>query len=306
MINQNVAIVVVTGVGPWYASLFFENTLVAKYLQLGDEFISGSGASIGKKYKVISGTWTGSPDFANGGAFTFEWADDGAPVTPAADSGFLSVMFTPGQEDIRPELQVKGVVGNISVYSGPNYEYLFGVLPSTPGASWNDPVEAANAVVGDYIACSNGKMYEISFLGATKFSEPFRVVEVAKEGELPPTGSATLFRPTAGWERYQGDDLSDDARNRLYIADMARLDKKIPGDKQAYIHTITSGEVSAKEFILDPAPLVPSEVEASVAGGLTQKNGPDFAVAGNVFSWSGLNLDGILADGDEIILGYFS
>lgn len=69
--------------------------------------------------------------------------------------------------------------------------------------------------------------------------------------------------------------------------------------------TISSGEATAKALTLIQTPSISSEVTLGIAGGGPQFYGDDYTVSGTTLSWSGLALDGVLAAGDKLIIGYF-
>lgn len=68
--------------------------------------------------------------------------------------------------------------------------------------------------------------------------------------------------------------------------------------------TITPAEESAKQITLVETPFVPGEVMLDVKGGVAQFYGDDFTVSGNILSWSGLGLDGLLAQNDKVRILY--
>jgi len=78
------------------------------------------------------------------------------------------------------------------------------------------------------------------------------------------------------------------------------------GDWITVDHTLILEEVTAKEFIIDPAPITPSEVTVDIVGGTPQEEGVDYQISGNKFQWGELGLDGILDVGDTVRLIYFS
>ena len=79
------------------------------------------------------------------------------------------------------------------------------------------------------------------------------------------------------------------------------------GDWQQLFHTVTAGEISAKQIIMDPIPLVPSEVGVDLIGGGSQEYGIDFnIVSSSILTWSGLGLLAILEEGNILKLCYFS
>lgn len=62
-------------------------------------------------------------------------------------------------------------------------------------------------------------------------------------------------------------------------------------------HTLTGGEILAKQFNLSTSP---TEYWADVVHGPSLNVGTDFTIVGNVFGWAGLGLDGVLSAGDII------
>ena len=74
---------------------------------------------------------------------------------------------------------------------------------------------------------------------------------------------------------------------------------------RSLIHTLTTGEALSKSFTLPETPSTTSFFELIPLGGPTQIRTLDYIVTGNVVSWNGLNLDGVLAAGDKISVSYF-
>lgn len=68
--------------------------------------------------------------------------------------------------------------------------------------------------------------------------------------------------------------------------------------------TVSAGESAAKQLTLVATPVTPGEVILGVAGAPTQVYGTDFTVTGNILSWSGTSLDGILTTGDQLLIEY--
>lgn len=201
------------GGGQYSLNIYFQDATKARYLRVGDYIKSSSG----DRYEVI--TWNTYPsDFSSSGSVTTEFVDN--DVSPPADSGYNSLVYTPNQIDVNPFLRVGGGIGDISLYSGQNYEY-------TLTGAWDDGVEANKAQIGDNILDSNGKEFEITAFPGDKFNDPFRVTEREKEGQAPAAGNATLYRPTSNYELYQGNELSDPARTIAYNKDNFYIDKKV-------------------------------------------------------------------------------
>lgn len=76
-------------------------------------------------------------------------------------------------------------------------------------------------------------------------------------------------------------------------------------EPQVEYRTITSGEESSKSLTLASTPSDPTTVILDVAGGPAQVYGDDFTVSGDVLSWSGLGLDGLLEENDQLRIVYF-
>lgn len=202
-----------SGGGVYTFSLFFENNSQARYLRVGDYVTD----SVGNSYEIT--TWTGFPsDFTSSGTVTVNFIT--TDTLPVQDAGFNSVTFTPGQVDLRPVFRSAGSIGTISTFLGQNFEYQV-------SASWNDLTAANQAQVGDYIVDSLGNFYEITFLTANKFSDPFRIKEVDEVGEPPVQGIATIFRPTSNFRFFQGTQLTDPARNNAAIRDKVIIDQNL-------------------------------------------------------------------------------
>jgi hypothetical protein len=73
---------------------------------------------------------------------------------------------------------------------------------------------------------------------------------------------------------------------------------------QVEYRTITLGEETAKAVTLVNLPLMATGVMLSVIGGCDQFYGLDFTVSGSTLSWSGLGLDGLLTNGERVVINY--
>jgi len=282
------------GGGQYQISLYFQDGVKAKYLRVGD-FVK---ANNDNEYEVVS--WVGLPDdFVSGNNVIVSYITEDS--IPPADGGYFSLVYTPDQKNYEPELQTSGQIGNISQYSGQDYEY-------TLEGSWNDSIQALQAIVGDKIADSNGKEFEITYMTVNKFDDLFRVNEVEKIGQPPSAGEATLYRSTKDYNFYQGSVLTHQARTNIFNRDKILIDEYLAlslesGTWNVEERVITSGEEIAEELTLAKTPKVSDKVIADVIEGTTQINGEDFTVSGNTFSWSGLGLG--LSEGDCIRIAYF-
>jgi hypothetical protein len=79
----------------------------------------------------------------------------------------------------------------------------------------------------------------------------------------------------------------------------------VTSDFEQYFHTITAGEITAKEITLPHTPIVAGETVLDVIGGCSQEYSVDYTVSGNTLSWNGLALDGVLTAGDILRVIYF-
>ena len=68
--------------------------------------------------------------------------------------------------------------------------------------------------------------------------------------------------------------------------------------------TLSALEISNKSITLDEIPTDTTDARMVVIGGIEQEYGIDFTIAGDVLSWNGLGLDGLLAVGDKIVVIY--
>lgn len=286
------------GGGQYSVDVYFENTGLAKYMRVGDYIEMENG----DRYEVV--TWAVySSDFISSGTVTVSFIDTDS--TPAADTGFDSFVYTNGQADLNPAIKTGGSIGNISSYSGQDYEY-------TLDASWDDAVLALNVgAVGDMIVDDLGKEFRVVAHGATKYIG-FRVTEVEKVGQTPVTGRSTLYRPTDNFKFFQGREISDFAFTSILNRDKKLIDLNLGsgggsnGDWQQVVRDITSGEAAAKQLTLSPLPAADNEVLVLMPGVIIPKPGVSYSLSSGIFDWSGYTLDGILAEGDTIIFNYFS
>lgn len=303
MLNQSVFIFnpQSLGDGQYSVELYFIDSNMPKYLAIGD-YVEDTN---GNQYEIVDL----STPFSDGDTAVVQFVTN--DVSPLEDVDYNSRVFSPGQLDLSPEIQTSGDLFNIFIYDAANYEY-------TVEASWASGTEAAKAVVGDSIVDSSGKEYRITHLEANKFSSPFRIQEVEKIGDSPNVGIATLYRPRTQLGLFLGGPLTDPARTVIRNRDNIILENYLEalgeggsggdsnGDWVTESHTVTEGEASAKSFTLSQTPLVPGEVVVLVTGGGgPQKFGADFTISGNTFSWDGLGLDGLLGEGDLVVMFFF-
>lgn len=68
--------------------------------------------------------------------------------------------------------------------------------------------------------------------------------------------------------------------------------------------TLTTEMIAAKELTLTFTPTPGSSVQVVPVGGPTQVPFVDYDISGSVMSWDGLGLDGILDEGDQLVIYY--
>ena len=71
---------------------------------------------------------------------------------------------------------------------------------------------------------------------------------------------------------------------------------------RSYTITLTQQNIDNKYVELPYTPVLPNEVLVTPVGGLSQVNGVDYEVSGNILSWGGLGLDNFLEDTDVLII----
>lgn len=71
-------------------------------------------------------------------------------------------------------------------------------------------------------------------------------------------------------------------------------------------HTLTAGDITAKEITIPSAPVDVTKVILDVISGSSQHYGVDFSVSGTTLTWNGLGLDGNIIAGDVLRYHYFS
>lgn len=103
----------------------------------------------------------------------------------------------------------------------------------------------------------------------------------------------------------KGDD-------NLYLKDSTGLERLILDSSSASdpikveYFTLTLGEIIAGQVTLASTPIHPAKVLLTPYEGVPSFYGLDFTVAGNVLSWTGLGLDGLLGPGDILQVVYIS
>lgn len=122
-----------------------------------------------------------------------------------------------------------------------------------------------------------------------------RITTVATETS-PPVGQLAIF-----------------AKNdkNLYLKDSTGLERAVlndasPGASGYTVQTVTLDalQAAAKEILLDDAPAFPSKTLLQIDGAGASFYSVDFTVAGDVLSWAGLRLDGLLEAGDTLQVIY--
>lgn len=94
----------------------------------------------------------------------------------------------------------------------------------------------------------------------------------------------------------------------IFTGDSAAPSVPGGGTANAQVHqviTITASNISTKSFAIANIPLNPAAFDFDPYGGIKQHYGVDFTISGTTVSWSGLGLDGFLAENDVIAVSYF-
>lgn len=279
-----------SGGGVYTSSIFFSPSSQAKYLRVGDTIED----SVGNQYEVT--TWAGYPsDASDGVTVTMQFiTTDTLPVDSV--SLYDGSAFTPGQDDVRPNVHTDGSISGASVFSGQNYEY-------TLSGVWTTSSEANKAVVGDLIIDKNGKAYEITFIdGASRFAVPFRAKEQEPEGIIPPDGNATLYSGTFGNKLFQGVNINKLAETAIRNRDTYILDKlsdftetftNVEGStvtKAQIVYESSAGnfELARADDPLDPGKRIGIVADDSIANAAS---GDVYVVPGiKIFGFSGLTV----------------
>jgi hypothetical protein len=71
-------------------------------------------------------------------------------------------------------------------------------------------------------------------------------------------------------------------------------------------HTLTGGEITAKQLTLPYTPLAGAQVLVDLIGGTSQDYSVDFSVTGAVVGWNGLGLESALIAGSKLRFAYYS
>ena len=113
-----------------------------------------------------------------------------------------------------------------------------------------------------------------------------------QEPPTPPAGRYWLYVDVAD-ARLKG---KDDAGNITTFETNTELDREV--------FLLTVEDAANKSITLSYEPADGSNIIFNPIGGPTQVQGLDYDVVGNVISWNGLALDGILEAGDRLVIYY--
>ena len=69
--------------------------------------------------------------------------------------------------------------------------------------------------------------------------------------------------------------------------------------------TVSAAQIAAKQVLLSYAPFDPTATSLDLITEGPQSYGADFTITGNVLSWNGLALDGVIITGDKLRILYF-
>jgi hypothetical protein len=70
------------------------------------------------------------------------------------------------------------------------------------------------------------------------------------------------------------------------------------------LFTLSAGDIAAKSVTLSAIPTTPGKTILSVIDGDQQDYGIDFSVSGTTLSWASLGLDGVLVEGDKLVIQF--
>lgn len=93
----------------------------------------------------------------------------------------------------------------------------------------------------------------------------------------------------------------------FYLTEGDTLDVPAPsGTREVEYIELSLAQETAKEVVLGATPALASGVVLDLIGGTPQKLGVDYNVTGNILTWSGYALDGVLSVGDNLRVIYQS
>lgn len=78
----------------------------------------------------------------------------------------------------------------------------------------------------------------------------------------------------------------------------------LTGVEEVEYRTVTAGENTAKQLTLAQTPLVPNQVVLDIIQGTAQEFSVDYSVSGNILTWNGYDLDGIVVAGTRFRIRY--
>ena len=239
MLNTAIYIWGAASAAPNYtASIYFDSASEAGYLNIGD-YIKDTA---GNEYEVIA---LDADPFVSAGTITVSHIT--TDVVPVDDSGYNSIVYTPGQVAYNTELRSSGNILAAAAYDPPEYEYLANL-------QWDDTGVANDILVGDRVVDPSGKEYELTFIDETEgFAVSARVKEIHKTGQAPISGPSTLYRPTVNYGFYQGKGLDINAYSTIAERDSMVLDEVLAGVVAGNTSPAggTTGQVLTKDSDVD-------------------------------------------------------
>ena len=78
------------------------------------------------------------------------------------------------------------------------------------------------------------------------------------------------------------------------------------GTEVVNYHDVTASEETATSLTLSVTPVNPANVKVDIIGGTSQRYAIDFTVSGNSLNWAGLRSVGLITEGTELRICYFS
>lgn len=114
-------------------------------------------------------------------------------------------------------------------------------------------------------------------------------------GTPAPVGSMAMHNDGNSGQMYIKTDVLDTGWDRIQT-------EKTSGKSDSV--SLDPVSVAEKRITLPRTPSNPEKVLVIPVGGPPQVNGIDYIVYGNVISWSGLGMDGILSEDDKLVVYY--
>jgi len=213
----------------------------------------------------------------------FSMVEAGGFTQYISDSAYVSANGTPSGG----EAYYNSTTGEVRYYDGVE-------------AAWK-PVGSQVVAVQELLGTGNGVATSYTITNAPLNDE---ALHVFLNGVLQQKTDYTISLPNVVF------NTAPTQGQQVYVSYLTNGSPASPivsaGTNNVIYHTFTGGEVVAKQFTLPSEPTEPSKLLVDVVGGTTLKYGVDFTITTDVFGWSGLTLDGVVASGDVFRIQFFN